>query len=513
MSHTIPRSFSRKAGLTISVIGALIILPGCVTVKNFSPESGVPGTKVTIDGSGFKPDPANNTVKFADVAVPTSDVLSATSTKLKVLVPSGAKTGLISVSNSRGTGRSKKNFSLPSKTKWTLMIYLDADNNLEGAGIDDFLEMATVGSTAQFNVVVQMDRVPGHTNSYGDWTGTRRFLIQAGDVPSAIPVQDLGEQNMGDPAVLQDYVEWGVTNYPAEKYALVIWNHGGGWRDAMDAKKEKVRAARARGESQPELVRAVAWDDTDGDSLFMKEVQTALEAAKSNLQDRFGTAIKLDIVAFDACLMEMVEVAYALRGVASYVVGSEELEPWDGWPYDLILQALNLNPTMTPKDLSGVIVSEYADSYSGYTRITLSAVDIDALSEVVAKINAFTSEANTEWAMLKAQRLASRQYPSSWGVDLRNFADNVYGAASSSDIKSAALDLRNAIDGFVIAEEHSTDMSGSYGVAVYFPPTLAEFNADPDHTGYEQSNTFMPVDFVRFTNWDNWLQDYYSNIP
>lgn len=513
MSHREFGSLSPKAGLTIGMIGALCILSGCVTVKSFTPEAGVPGTKVTIDGSGFKPGPANNTVKFADVAVPTSDVLSATSTKLKVLVPTGAKTGLISVSNSRGTGRSKKNFQVAGKNKWTLMIYLDSDNNLEGAGIDDFLEMATVGSTPQFNVVVQMDRVHGHTNSYGDWTGTRRFVIQAGDIPSVVPIQDLGELNMGDPAVLQDFVEWGVTNYPAEKYALVIWNHGGGWRDAMDAKIEKSRAARARGESPSELLRAVAWDDTDNDSLFMKEVQNALEAAKTKLEDRFGTSVKLDVVAFDACLMEMVEVAYALRNVASYVVGSEEVEPWDGWPYDTILQALNLNPTMTPRDLSGVIVSEYADSYSGYTKITQSAVAIDELSNVVAKINAFTAKANTEWAMLKAQRLASRQYRSSWGVDLRNYANNVYSAASSPDIKTAALEMRNAIDAFVVAEEHSTDMSGSSGVAVYFPPTLAEFNADPDHTGYEQSNTFMPVDFVMFTNWDNWLQDYYSNIP
>ena len=56
-------------------------------------------------------------------------------------------------------------------------------------------------------------------------------------------------------------------------------------------------------------------------------------------------------------------------------------------------------------------------------------------------------------------------------------------------------------------------MSGSYGIAIYFPPTQTEFNNDPDHTGYEDSNTFMPVDFVKDHKWDNWLKDYYANIP
>jgi len=62
---------------------------------------------------------------------------------------------------------------------------------------------------------------PGHTNAYGNWTGTRRFLIKKNDEPDVTPLQDLGEKNMGDPEVLRDFVEWGVTNYPAEHYAVV----------------------------------------------------------------------------------------------------------------------------------------------------------------------------------------------------------------------------------------------------------------------------------------------------
>ena len=67
---------------------------------------------------------------------------------------------------------------------WTFMVYLDADNNLESAGIDDFLEMASVGSDGNVNIVVQFDRIPGYDRSYGNWTNCQRFLITPDMTPS-----------------------------------------------------------------------------------------------------------------------------------------------------------------------------------------------------------------------------------------------------------------------------------------------------------------------------------------
>lgn len=505
-----PQNWFRFCGSrgAIPIAIALLVVLGCVTVTSFVPEEGSPGTQVTIDGKGFKSGAAGNTVKFGGEVVPTSDVISATPNKLKVKVPPGAKTGLISVSNSSGTGQSKKNFRVIGAAKWTFMVYLDADNNLEPDGLQDFLEMASVGSSTAANILVQMDRTPGYTSAYGNWTGTRRFLVQAGDNPGMTPLQDLGEQNMGDPAVLQAFVEWGVNNYPSEYYALVIWNHGGGWRELMKEREMRLRTARSLGGPVTEFARAIAWDDTDNDVLYMKEVQTALGAAK----DRNNTKIKLDLLGFDACLMAMVEVAYAARDSAVVVVGSEDLEPLNGWPYDDILGQLTLSPSMGPKDLGGVIVSEYVDSYTG-SGITQSAMEQAKLSALVAKINDFTGAATGEWAMFKSARLASRQYPDSRGVDLWDFANRVNAAASSSTIKAAAVALRGAVDDFVFAEEHSADMSGSHGVAIYFPATQADFNADPDHAAYTEANTFMTVDFVTNASWDNWLQTYYANIP
>ncbi|MCX7806940.1 MAG: clostripain-related cysteine peptidase, partial [Planctomycetota bacterium] len=123
------------------------------------------------------------------------------------------------------------------RAAWTFMVYMGADNNLEWAGIEDFLEMASVGSTADVNIVVQFDRTPCFDTRYKNWSLANRFHIGAGMEPyPKCAVADWGdgrgarEVNMGDPRNLTDFVKWAAENFPAERYALVLWNHGGGWR-------------------------------------------------------------------------------------------------------------------------------------------------------------------------------------------------------------------------------------------------------------------------------------------
>ena len=60
---------------------------------------------------------------------------------------------------------------------WTFMVYLDADNNLEEVGLDDFWETSSIGSTSDVAILVLMDRIPGYSDDYGDWTGTNLFYV------------------------------------------------------------------------------------------------------------------------------------------------------------------------------------------------------------------------------------------------------------------------------------------------------------------------------------------------
>lgn len=117
-------------------------------------------------------------------------------------------------------------------SKWTFMVYMAGDNNLSGAGDEDLREMRQVGSTDDVNVVVQFDNAGQE--------GTRRYrVLRDGDDL----VESLGPTDSGDPNVLLDFIRWAHATYPADRYALVLWNHGGGWEpSAIDEIAQQVRS-------------------------------------------------------------------------------------------------------------------------------------------------------------------------------------------------------------------------------------------------------------------------------
>ncbi|MCP4104564.1 MAG: hypothetical protein GY749_03350 [Desulfobacteraceae bacterium] len=99
-----------------------------------------------------------------------------------------------------------------ASAKWTFMVYLCAENNLEPDGIDDFLEMAKAGSNSNINIVVQMDRINEFDSRYGDWKTCKRFLVGKDMEPTAASaLEDIGEVNMGHPDTLKAFIEWGTT--------------------------------------------------------------------------------------------------------------------------------------------------------------------------------------------------------------------------------------------------------------------------------------------------------------
>jgi hypothetical protein len=230
------------------------------------------------------------------------------------------------------------------KRKWTMMIFINADNDLEGAGIGDINEMEQVGSTDQVNIVVQIDRhkdtVKNGANhvydvSNGNWTGARRYFIEKDNDPNSISSQvkgKLGETDAGTPESLKKFVDWSVNNYPAEHYYLIIWNHGGG-------------------------LDGISWDDESGSHISAEALMDTVQGA-AQLAGK-----KIDIVNFDACLMALVEIAWQIKGHADIMIASEEVEPGYGLPYTDILAYMVKNPSVDPDTLARHVVKVYTKSY------------------------------------------------------------------------------------------------------------------------------------------------------
>src|SRR5882724_12524020 len=129
--------------------------------------------------------------------------------------------------------------SPPVKKLWTVAVYMAGDNDLDNNGKLDLAEMKKVGSTADMNVVVQFD-------SLGAGSKTTRYEISKGSIASLAKdaKQKLGTQNTGDPQSLIGFIDWVATNYPAEHYLLVLWNHGQGWDDTDIYAGERYRSLR-----------------------------------------------------------------------------------------------------------------------------------------------------------------------------------------------------------------------------------------------------------------------------
>lgn len=417
--------------------------------------------------------------------------------------------------------------------QWTVLVYLDADNNLDVDGLTTFAELATVPDSHEVNVVVQYDRPPTAHESDESWSETLRFKMAYGLEPlRGKAIESEGELDMGDPATLADFIDWGVQHYPARHYALVIWDHGGGYRmmvRGMDGESASVHAgvdcdplhgeASERSTAMSPL-KSISWDDTSQDQLYNQEVQSAILAAR--------LASPLDVLGFDACLMSMVETGYEFRKEARVMVASEELVPGLGWPYHLWVKALVQRPDMTPAELGKVIVASYADFYRNPQYHspwnTLSVTDLSQAAVLAGKVstlaNACIHSMHTQRPVFTATRAACKEYGVSketqeapfYHVDLGRWSELVSQKATDPVVRQAAREVVSGIAQAVLADSVGDCNGGDFGsrgLAIYFPSTADAYRTDKRaENGYEKSNTKFPVDFVVESTWSDFLHAY-----
>lgn len=414
------------------------------------------------------------------------------------------------------------------KKSWTVLVYLAGDNNLDSAGVTDLEEMKKVGSTAALNVVAQFDRAAAGRQ-------TRRYCITKGGKLDDDVVASLGETNTGDPKVLIDFVQWGLQNYPAHRYLLVVWNHGGGWDDTDVYRLARGRVGASitrRGkvvERAPEgdgvsvslrrlrvissrkfrrslfrttveaavRTRAIAYDDNAQDFLDNLELKRALAAAKKTI------GRNLDVLGLDACLMSMAEVGYENRGTADFTVGSEEVEPGDGWPYDTILSDLARKPQMTARDLASTIVKRYLASYPANSGVTQSACDLaqsTALREAVSGLGE-TLRSSLPDAITRAGLIQTRAQVQSYEtrdyVDLRDLCELLLAnCAGHRAITAQARTVLTVIKKYVIATgAKGATVANSHGVSIHFPN-------DPQQP---LSPLYLKLDWAKDSKWDEFL--------
>lgn len=356
-----------------------------------------------------------------------------------------------------------------AKKAWTFMVFLNSDNNLDSYGVDDMKEMVKGGGSNEFrNIVCLIDREHG--------PATLNYIKPTG----AELVNNMGELDMGDYKELVRFVTETAKAFPAEHYAVILWNHGSGWKDING-----------------EIIKGISYDDSSHNHITTAQLTTALKEIETKLGQ------KVDLLGFDACLMQMLEVAYAVKDHVGYLVGSEETEPGEGWCYDDIGKAWKKG--MNPSQLAALIVEKYAESYNGgsagSSSATQSALDCTKIDSLVDAINGLckTVIAGNFVGEFKNALGSVQKFYYKTNIDLGHFVQLTGKTIKDEAFKTAADKLEKALDEVVVANGlsgHTTKKAT--GLAIYFPISSYSFSAD-----------YKNLAFAQESMWEQMVKDYY----
>lgn len=335
----------------------------------------------------------------------------------------------------------------------TLMVYM-IGSDLESADAEqpsatmDLKEMMAASSASSVNVLVQTGGssrwyTPGISSS-----SNQRWKIDQGRLNL---LEDVGPLNMGLPGTLADFVSWSIEEYPADRYILVMWDHGSG---------------SVQGFGADELY--------DYDGLLLNELDQALAEVKAVSGER------LDMVGFDACLMANIETASVMSPYADYMVASEEVEPGNGWDYEAIINYLVKNPASSMEQVGKTIADSFRQQCIEYETgeyITLSVMDLSRTAAVVAALDKLITsvdslmDAPNGVADLARARMRSETYGQYSESDYCSDMVDLYGLARelSSQMPAQSGALQNAIDDAVVYNLHSPGKPYASGLSIYFP--------------------------------------------
>lgn len=423
---------------------------------------------------------------------------------------------------------------------WTVLLYADADDQiLEQDIYIDLNEVERVGSTDQVQIVAQVDRYQGAFNGDGNWVSTRRYFIRKDNDLTRLNsdlVADLGETNMADGRTLTDFISWAVENYPADRYALILSDHGmgwpGGWSDASVTSKDSSRAP---------IVNQI------GDNIYLMELDRALSDARQAAGiDRF------ELIGMDACLMGSLEVFSMLQQHARFAIASEETEPALGWAYTSFLGTLTENPTIDGGALGQTVVQSYiqddqrivdASARADFLRqgspmgglfgpptdispaalanqlgrdITLTAVDLDAVPALNDSLNtlAYNLQSIDQSSVASARDFAqsftnifSKQGQSPY-IDLGSFIRVLQRENSDATMSRAADQALASLQNAVIAEKHGPNKKGATGIAIYFPNSTLYRSPISGPQSYTQVANY----FAQISLWDDFLAFHYNDL-
>ena len=361
-----------------------------------------------------------------------------------------------------GKAKEKDEFK-PQPKEWTVLCYFNGNCDLESDIKGSMKALEKVGSDDKINFVAQMARG-------SDGGKAERVLLKKpswmGLKNNSEVMGELGKTNMAHPQSLKDFVSWGMKEFPAKHYIVIMSGHGMGFIGSMP-------------------------DDNSSDIMVTPELKSALDAATKE------SGKKIDILGFDSCLMANAETAYAVKDSADFMVGSEEVLFSGNWDYSefgsKMKEEANGDGLTVAETLEAMMKSQH-----NYKLLTTSIIDCRDMPGFASRLKDFsekllntdTPERNIRHAFSKAQhycqpRVLSQAANGDVGTKPMDQMRDVVSVAmeiissdyiGDTDLKQSALEMAKFVkDQVIVFEMHrkGMDLSQSSGMSIYAPKSEA----------------------------------------
>ncbi|MCF0134328.1 MAG: peptidase C11 [Blautia sp.] len=353
----------------------------------------------------------------------------------------GGNTGTLDTEVS-GSAREKRTVIRGNgKDQVTIMVYM-CGTDLEsrsGMGTSDIQEMLSAELSDQINLLVYTGGCKSWKNNVISSNTNQVYQVKKGGLVSI--QSDVGSKSMTDPATLAEYIRWAKKNFPADRYELIMWDHGGGSTSGF------------------------GYDEKFASSSSMTLDKMA-EALKSG-------GCTFDFIGFDACLMATLETALVVEPYADYLIASEETEPGVGWYYTNWLTKLSKNTSMATVEVGKNIIDDFVSVCERKTpgqSTTLSITDLAELSGTLpAKFKNFSTSItelvrNQKYDEVSTARSRTHEFAQTTyidQVDLIHLAQNLGNQESQ--------ELISVLSSAVKYNLTSKNVRNAYGLSIYFP--------------------------------------------
>ena len=352
-----------------------------------------------------------------------------------------ANTGRLDSSVAAGSREKYTKLLGGGKDTVTIMVYM-CGTDLEsrsGMGTSDLQEMLNASFGRNINLLIYTGGCKAWKNSAVSSSDNQIWQVRDGKLVCL--QKDLGSVSMTDPGTLAGYIQWCAKNYPASRYELILWDHGGG------------------------SVSGYGYDEkfTSSGSISLAGLDSALSAA----------GVKFDFIGFDACLMATVETALTMSQYADYLIASEETEPGVGWYYTDWLTDFGKDTSKPTIQVGRNIVDSFVDTCAQKCPgqlTTLSVIDLAELEHTLPDALTEFSNATTklireqEYQTVSNARSGTREFAQSSKIDQ---IDLVHLAQNLGTREGKAL--TDVLLSAVKYNRTSSNMTNAYGLSVYFP--------------------------------------------